>query len=74
MQLAIAAVAIMLFADPPVFAADDAAQTDVCTGSKPFREVAQDETHTMAALCRMREEFLRGDRAWEDTPGDARRR
>ena len=74
MQLAIAAVAIMLSAGPPVFAADDAAQTDICTGSKPFREVAQDETRTMTELCRMQEDFLRGDRGREDTPAYARGR
>jgi hypothetical protein len=55
-----------------VFAADGIAQDDVCTGSKPFREVAQDETRTMAELCRMQEEFLRGDRGWQDTPPYAR--
>jgi hypothetical protein len=53
---------------------DAFAQSDVCTGSKPFREVAQDAIHTMATLCRMRGEFLRGDRGWSDTPADARRR
>jgi hypothetical protein len=34
--------------------------------------VAQDETRTMAELCVMREEFLRGDRGWKDTPPVAR--
>jgi hypothetical protein len=48
------------------------AQDDVCTASKPFREVAQDETRTMAELCRMQEDFLRGDRGREDTPAYAR--
>ena len=69
---AAAAVALLVAASASVFAADRIAQDDVCTGSKPFREVAQDETRTMAELCAMREEFLRGDRGWKDTP-DARR-
>ena len=70
---AAAAAMLLLSASASVFAADDIAQDDVCTGSKPFREVAQDETRTMAELCAMREEFLRGDRGWKDTPPDARR-
>jgi hypothetical protein len=70
---AAAAVALLLSTSANVFAADRIAQDDVCTGSKPFREVAQDETRTMAELCAMREEFLRGDRGWKDTPPDARR-
>jgi len=72
-RLATATAAVMLFAGARVFAADGIAQDDVCTGSKPFREVAQDEIHTMAELCTMREEFLRGDRGWKDAPPDARR-
>jgi hypothetical protein len=72
-RLATAAAAVMLSASASVFAAEGIAQDDVCTGSKPFREVAQDETRTMAELCAMREEFLRGDRGWKDTPPDARR-
>jgi hypothetical protein len=31
---------------------------------KPFREVAQDETHTMAELCKMQEESRRENRWW----------
>jgi hypothetical protein len=69
---AAAAVMLLFFAGASVFAADGMAQDDVCTGSKPFREVAQDETRTMAELCMMREEFLRGDRGWKDTPPVAR--
>jgi hypothetical protein len=53
-----------------VCAADRIAQDDVCTG---FREVAQGETRTMAELCTMREEFLRENRGWKDTPPDAGR-
>jgi hypothetical protein len=70
---AAAAVMLLLFAGASVFAADGIAQDDVCTGSKPFREVAQDETRTMAELCAMREEFLREDRGWKGTPPVARR-
>ncbi len=70
---AAAAAMLLLSASASVFAADDIAQDDVCTGSKPFREVAQDETRSMAELCRMQEEFLRGDRGWQDTPAYARR-
>jgi hypothetical protein len=66
------ALTLLLSASASVFAADGIAQDDVCTGSKPFREVAQDETRTMAELCRMQEEFLRGDRGWQDTPPYAR--
>src|ERR1700694_4054818 len=49
---------------PPLSAAAMAVATedDICTGSKPFREVAQDEIYTMAELCRMREDSLREDR------------
>ena len=74
-HLAPAGAAVMVFfsASASVCAADPIAQDDVCTGSKPFREVAQDDTRTMAELCTMREEFLRGDRGWKDTPPDARR-
>jgi hypothetical protein len=72
-RLAAAAAVVMLSAGARVFAADGSAQDDVCTGSKPFREVAQDEVHTMAELCTMREEFLSGDRGWKDTPPGARR-
>ena len=70
---AAAAAMLLLFAGASVFAADGIAQGDVCTGSKPFREVAQDETRTMAELCAMHEEFLREDRGWKDTPPVARR-
>jgi hypothetical protein len=70
---AAAAVMLLLSASASVFAADRIVQDDVCTGSKPFREVAQDETRTMAELCTMREEYLREDRGWKDTPPDARR-
>ncbi len=70
---AAAAAMLLLFAGASVFAADGIAQDDVCTGSKPFREVAQDETRTMAELCAMQEEFLREDRGWKDTPPVARR-
>ena len=31
-------------------------------GFKPFREVAQDETHTIAELCKMQEESRRENR------------
>jgi len=68
---AAAAVMLLLLAGASVFAAE--AQDDVCTGSKPFREVAQDETRTMAELCAIQEERLREDRGWKDTPADARR-
>jgi hypothetical protein len=68
-----ATVALLLVASATVFAVDRIAQDDVCTGSKPFREVAQDETRTMAELCAMREEFLREERGWKDTPPAARR-
>jgi hypothetical protein len=71
---AIAALMLLLTAGARVFAAEGIAQDDVCTGSKPFREVAQDEIHTMAELCAMQEEFLRGERGWKDTPPVARRR
>jgi hypothetical protein len=70
---AAAAVMLLLLAGPSVFAADGMAQDDVCTGSKPFREVAQDETRTMAELCAIQEERLREDREWKDTPPVARR-
>jgi len=68
---AAAAVMLLLLAGASVFAAE--AQDDVCTGSKPFREVAQDETRTMAELCAIQEERLREDRGWKDTPPVARR-
>ena len=32
---------------------------DPCSGAKPFREVAQDEIHTMAELCMMQERSRR---------------
>ena len=70
---AAAAVMLLLLAGGSVLAADGMAQDDVCTGSKPFREVAQDETRTMAELCAIQEERLREDRGWKDTPADARR-
>ena len=70
---AAAAVMLLLLAGASVFAADGMAQDDVCTGSKPFREVAQDETRTMAELCAIQEERLREDRGWKDTPPVARR-
>jgi hypothetical protein len=71
---AAATVALLLVASATVFAADRIfAQDDVCTGSKPFREVAQDETRTMAELCAIQEESLREDRGWKDTPPVARR-
>jgi hypothetical protein len=70
---AAATVMLLLSASASVFAADGIAQGDVCTGSKPFREVAQDETRTMAELCAVQEEFLREDRGWKDTPPVARR-
>ena len=71
---AAAVVMLLLSASASVVAANDIAQDDVCTGSKPFREVAQDETRSMAELCRMQEEFLRGARGWENTPPYARQR
>jgi hypothetical protein len=71
-HLALAAAAAMLSLSANALAVDEIARDDVCTGSKPFREVAQDETRSMAELCRMREEFLRGDRGWQDTPAYAR--
>src|SRR5215831_15212147 len=64
---AAATVMLLLLAGGSVLAADGMAQDDVCTGSKPFREVAQDETRTMAELCAMQEERLREDRGWKDT-------
>ena len=67
---AAAAVMLLLLAGASVFAAE--AQDDVCTGSKPFREVAQDETSTIAELCAIQEERLREDRGWKDTPPVAR--
>jgi hypothetical protein len=69
---AAAAVMLLLLAGGSVLAADGMAQDDVCTGSKPFREVAQDETRTMAELCATQEERLREDRGWKDTPPVAR--
>ena len=70
---AAAAVMLLLLAGGSVLAADGMAQDDVCTGSKPFREVAQDETRTIAELCAIQEERLREDRGWKDTPPVARR-
>ena len=67
---AAAAVMLLLLAGASVFAAE--AQDDVCTGSKPFREVAQDETRTIAELCAIQEERSREDRGWKDTPPVAR--
>jgi hypothetical protein len=69
MRLVVTAAALMLLLST---GARVFAQDDVCTGSKPFREVAQDEIHTMAELCAMQEEFLRGERGWKDTPAYAR--
>ena len=73
LHLAPAATAVMLLllSGASVLAAE--AQDDVCTGSKPFREVAQDETRTMAELFAIQEERLREDRGWKDTPPVARR-
>jgi hypothetical protein len=71
-HLAPVATAAMLLLSTSAFAADEIARDDVCTGLKPFREVAQDETRSMAELCRIQEEFLRGDRGWQDTPAYAR--
>ena len=48
-----AAVMFMLSAATVAFAADT--DDDPCSGAKPFREVAQDEIHTMAELCMMQE-------------------
>ena len=67
---AAAAVMLLLLAGASVSAAE--AQDDVCTGSKPFREVAQDETRMMAELCAIQKERLREDRGWKDTPPVAR--
>jgi hypothetical protein len=67
-RAAAAAVIVLLFAGTSVFAADGMSQDDVCAGSKPFREVAQDESRTMAELCAIQEERLREDRGWKDTP------
>jgi hypothetical protein len=58
---AAAAVTLLLSVAEMAVATED---DRVCTGSKPFREVAQDEIYTMAELCRMREDSLRGDRGW----------
>ncbi len=52
-----AAVVFVLCPAAGVFAADT--DDDPCSGAKPFREVAQDEIHTMAELCRMQEESRR---------------
>ena len=49
---AAAAVMLLLLAGAGVFAADGMAQDDVCTGSKPFREAAQDETRTKKDISR----------------------
>jgi hypothetical protein len=68
-----AAVMLLLLAGASVFAADGMARDDICTGSKPFREVAQDESRTMAELCAIQKERLREDRGWKDTPQVARR-
>ena len=62
---AAAAVMLLLFVGASGFAADRVVQDDVCTGSKPFREVAQDETRTMAELCAIQEERLREERGWK---------
>ncbi len=44
-----AAAVFVLSAAAGAFAADT--DDDPCSGTKPFREVAQDEIHTMAELC-----------------------
>jgi hypothetical protein len=61
---ATAAVTLLLSAAAMAVATED----DICTGSKPFREVAQDEIYTMAELCRMREDSLREDREQAPIP------
>ena len=48
-----AVVVFVLSAGAGAFEADE--DDDSCRGRKPFREVAQDETHTMAELCMMQE-------------------
>ena len=55
-----AAVMFVLSAAAGAFAAD--ADDDPCSEVKPFREVAQDETHTIAELCKMQEESRRENR------------
>ena len=70
---AAAAVMLLLLASCAIPSAANTLAPDVCTGSKPFREVAQDETRTMAELCAIEEERLREDRGWKDTPPVARR-
>ena len=57
-----AAVVFVLCPAAGVFAADT--DDDPCSGAKPFREVAQDEIHTMAELCMMQEGSRRENGAW----------
>ena len=52
----------VLSAGAGAFEADE--DDDPCRGRKPFREVAQDETHTMAELCMMQERSRRENRWW----------
>jgi len=47
----------MLSAAAGAFTADT--DDNPCSGAKPFREVAQDEIHTMAELCTMQERSRR---------------
>jgi hypothetical protein len=52
-----AAAMFMLSAAAGAFTADT--DDNPCSGAKPFREVAQDEIHTMAELCTMQERSRR---------------
>ena len=57
-----AVVVFVLSAGAGAFEADE--DDDPCRGRKPFREVAQDETHTMAELCMMQDRSRRENRWW----------
>ncbi len=57
-----AAAVFVLSAAAGAFAADT--DDDPCSGTKPFREVAQDEIHTMAELCMMQEGSRRENGGW----------
>ncbi len=43
---------------------DEDTDDDPCSGTKPFREEAQDEIHTMAELCMMQEGSRRENGGW----------
>ena len=61
------AIALLVSAAGPAFAID----TDPCSGPKPFREVAQDETRTIPELCGLHDQIFRGEPEWQGgTPAD----